>query len=82
MPIPNPKLEQMHAELCARLSERQGERIRTRQTDSAGGRLLDSAAAEIRNWAEDAGRINASAGDSEQIAELIGRARQISMTLN
>ncbi|WP_333848416.1 hypothetical protein [Phaeobacter italicus] len=82
MPLPNPRLEQLHSELCALLTERQGERVRTRKTDSASIQLLDQAAAEIKNWTEDASRIGADPENEEQMFELVERAREISLKLS
>lgn len=81
MPLPNPKLEQLHSELCALLAERQEEQVRTRNTDSAGIQLLDQAAAEISSWAEDAGKVEADPGNEKQLFELVDRAREISLKL-
>ncbi|MBY6142153.1 hypothetical protein KUV26_22200 [Leisingera daeponensis] len=82
MPLPNPRLEQLHSELCAILTERQGERIRTQKTDSAGIQLLDQASADIRSWTEDASRIGADPENEEQLFELVERARAISLKLS
>ncbi|OBY24629.1 hypothetical protein [Leisingera sp. JC1] len=81
MQLQNSRLEQLFSELCSALTERQGEQVRTRQTDSAAGQKLDQIEAEIKNWADDAQKIAVGDDDEKSVADLVERARQINQKL-
>lgn len=82
MKLRNPRLEETYTELCALLSERQGEQARTHPSTSAGATdNLEELSAEIEAWRDDASKLEEEEKDEEAIEGLLERARQIGFRL-
>lgn len=81
MQLPNERLEQLHTELCSALSERLSERTRTRHSQQDSLQTLEEAEAEIRDWAQEARKIDADAEDDPALAKLVERAKEINRKL-
>lgn len=74
------KLEEIHAELCALLAERQGEMARTAPSrEESATHELETVAADIASWSDDAAKIGSAEGadNTSAIAGLVERAKEI-----
>lgn len=74
------KLEEIHAELCGLLAERQGEIARTAPSGTASASdEMEAVTADIARWEGDAAKIGSAEGADNQsaIAGLVERAKEI-----